>query len=187
MISSCDAAVSSSKQLKSFKYTVKVTFSPHRMDWINLAPASQRRCKVRHGWTLYGFMRLTWLAAGLLGVLTPSADRFQTVECELNSADQSEAETTADWTTGRCRDREGVVFSDLLFYCQNVHPSLPSGVFPQTQTTKKEQFEPSQMNNCRPISNLLFLGKVREKAAFQQLNHLPVRLPSTPQHWDHSY
>ncbi len=46
----------------------------------------------------------TWHGAGPLGVLAPSAVCFQPIAGELNSADQSEAETTADWTTGHCRE-----------------------------------------------------------------------------------
>ena len=56
--------------------------------------------------------------------------------------------------------------------------SLSSGVFPQTLKTavikpllKKNNLEKTSMNNYRPISNLPFLGKIIEKAVFQQLNY----------------
>lgn len=55
--------------------------------------------------------------------------------------------------------------------------SLQAGIFPQALKTavikpllKKNNLHTSLMDNYRPISNLPFLGKIIEKAFFQQLN-----------------
>ncbi len=59
---------------------------------------------------------------------------------------------------------------------QIVNMSLISGVLPQALKTaviklKKNNLDKSVMSNYRSISNLPFLGKITEKAVFQQLNN----------------
>uniref|UniRef100_A0A669CVV3 Reverse transcriptase domain-containing protein n=1 Tax=Oreochromis niloticus TaxID=8128 RepID=A0A669CVV3_ORENI len=60
---------------------------------------------------------------------------------------------------------------------QIVNASILSGVFPKALKTavikpilKKKNLDSTLMQNYRPISNLPFIGKVIEKAVFQQLN-----------------
>ncbi|CAJ1082756.1 hypothetical protein KUCAC02_009465 [Xyrichtys novacula] len=80
--------------------------------------------------------------------------------------------------TGFFKTVSNCMASDLL---QIVNMSLLSGVFPQALKTavikpllKKSNLDNSVMNNYRPISNLPFLSKIIEKAAFQQLHNFLV-------------
>ncbi|KAJ0058978.1 hypothetical protein NL108_003324 [Boleophthalmus pectinirostris] len=59
-----------------------------------------------------------------------------------------------------------------------VNMSLQSGTFPNVLKTavikpllKKSSLDATVLNNFRPISNLLFFGKVLEKAVYQQLTN----------------
>ncbi len=59
-----------------------------------------------------------------------------------------------------------------------VNASLRSGTFPNFLKTavvkpllKKSNLDNTILNNYRPISNLLFIGKIIEKVVFNQLNN----------------
>ncbi len=77
--------------------------------------------------------------------------------------------------SGIFKNVSNCIATDLL---QIVNISLHSDVFLNILKTavikllfKKNNLDTSLMNNYRPISNVLFLSKVTEKAIFQQLNN----------------
>ena len=72
---------------------------------------------------------------------------------------------------------KSVLSSLLPQLCQIVNISIQSGSFPSSLKTvvikpllKKSSLDATVLNNYRPISNLPFLGKVLEKAVYQQLS-----------------
>jgi len=77
-------------------------------------------------------------------------------------------------------------FSNLLapFIALLFRKSLDSGRYPQSFSHTvvlpllKKNMDPTQLNNCRPVSNLPFLTKLLEKAISERLRRLTA-FPST--------
>jgi len=78
-------------------------------------------------------------------------------------------------------------FSNLLapFITLLFSKSLVSGQYPQSfkhavvlLLLKKENMDPTQLNNYRPVSNLPFISKLLEKAILERLRRLTA-FPST--------
>ena len=81
-------------------------------------------------------------------------------------------------------------FNNLLApFTRLFNKSLDSGQYPKSfkhavvlPLLKKENMDPTQLNNYRPVSNLPFLSKLLEKVISERLRHHLEKIDGIPKH-----